>query len=573
MNAAVSPAGSNIVEILIHRAASHPHRAAYHFIGDDPGSSTALDYSTLLKEAASLATLLQAQELQGKPILLACKSNRSFIASFFACLMAGAVAVPTAPPRRALLEQRLRYIATQAQVAGVLSDSDAVLQHEAMRGLAAFDLREGSAAHWPDPRAWEPPAIGALTAACILYTSGTVAEPHGVMLDHGNLVSAALGAAESFSHPGESISLLTLPLFHDMGLLLGVIHPLVCDVPVYLTTPAQFVQKPQRWLKLLQKNRVTVAGGPNFMFDILIRDLRPEQIAGLDLSAMQVLFCTGEPIRSATAARLLDLLAPFGLRHEAFMPAYSMTETLGLVTGGLTGTTARTDLPGFQGMPHPLVGCGRAQRDREVIIVDPVSRTERKDGQQGEIWLRGGAIGKGYWRNPLLTEAIFHAHLADGRGPYVRTGDAGYLKDGELYFLGRLTDRIRLQACDHYPQDLEYQAERSHLGIRPSSSAAFTIDGKQRPRLIIACELKKDFLRRREKWTQIESAIRAAIRRVHGLQIDDLLLLMPGSLPKTSSGKIKRNQCRSDHLDGSMISTSCQLRGTRHQNPPSNPEI
>jgi acyl-CoA synthetase (AMP-forming)/AMP-acid ligase II len=551
MNAASSPAGSNIVEILVHRAASHPQRPAYHFIGDDPGMDLKLDCATLLREAASLAVLLRQQTLHGKPVLLACKSNRFFVSAFHACLMAGAIVVPTAPPRRALLEERLTYISRHAGIAAVLSDADSVLRHEFAQGLAIIDLRAQS--HWPKAQDWEPPEIHSATPACILYTSGTLSEPHGVLLDHGNLMDASRGVAQSFGHTSESVCMVTLPLFHDMGLLMGVIHPVICDVPVHLMTPAQFVQKPLRWLKLLQRLRITTAGGPNFMFDIVVRNLREEQLTGINLSRIRTMFCTGEPIRVSTVSRLLALLAPCGMNTDAFLPAYSTTETLGLVTGSVMDRPAATDLPGFAGVPHPLICCGRAQTHRDVIIVDPVSRQPLPEGGRGEIWISGSCIGRGYWKEPLLTEAIFAATLADGHGPYLRTGDTGYLKDRKLYFLGRLTDRIRLHGCDHYPQDLEYQAERSHPGIRPSSCAAFTVDARHRPRLVIACELKKEMLRRRESWPQIESSIKAAIRRVHGLHVDEIAFLVPGTLSKTSSGKVRRHQCRDDFLKGSLI--------------------
>ncbi|MBK4735672.1 AMP-binding protein [Noviherbaspirillum pedocola] len=552
MNAAVSPIGSNLVEILVHSAAAQPQRIAYHFMGDEPENLSTLDCATLLKESASLATLIQQQRLRGKPVLLACKSNHLFISAFYACLMAGAIAVPTAPPRRASLEQRLHAISVQACIAGVISDSDAVLAHPSLRGLAVIDLRRCQEANWPDAHRWEPPQLTPDAPACILYTSGTVAEPHGVLFDHGSLITAALAAAVSFRHPGPGAALITLPLFHDVGLLLGVLHPLICASRIFLSTPAQFVQKPQRWLRLLQQHRITIAGGPNFMFDIVIRNIRPEQLADVSLSCLQALFCTGEPIRSATLSMLFDLLGPLGLRQAAIVPAYSLTEACGLVTGSITGAPARTDAPGIAGIVHPLVGCGKPQAGRELLIVDPIERREQPAGAVGEIWVRGAALGSGYWKNPLLSEAVFAAMLADGRGPFLRTGDVAYLKEGHLYHIGRLTDRMRLHGRDHYPQDLEFQAERSHPAIRPSSTAAFTVDARERPRLVIACELRKEFLRRREKWAQIESSVRAAIHRVHGLHVDHVVLLMPGTLPKTSSGKVRRNQCRRDYLENRL---------------------
>jgi acyl-CoA synthetase (AMP-forming)/AMP-acid ligase II len=556
MNAAVGAGSQNTVGILVNRAAAQPNHIAYHFIGDDPASEIALSYAELLQEAASLATLLQQHRLAGQPVLLTTKSNRLFVIGFHACLMAGALAIPTAPPRRAGLEQRLDFIGRHAGIAAILSDSDIALGHDFSHTLARIDLRADPGDPWPHPVAWEPPSILATTPAYIQYTSGTSHEPHGVVFNHGNILLASQAIGKAFRHSENAKLLISLPLFHDPGLMMGVLHPMVCGVPVYLMTPAQFVQRPLRWLRLLQQHRITTAGGQNFMFDIVIKSVRPDQLGKLDLSEVQAMFCTGEPIRSATIARFMHLLAPRGLRQESLIPCYSLTEAGRPVSGGVTGSPPKLDAPGMAGIMHPLISCGAAQPGCRILIVDPVSRCEQAEGMPGEIWLQADSLAQEYWKEALLTEAVFGARLANGDGPFLRTGDAAYLKAGELYFLGRLDERIRIHGCNHAPHDIEMQVERSHPGIRPSSAAAFAVDGHQRVRLVILCEIKKEMLRRREKWPQIESAIRSAIRRVHNLPVDDIVILMPGTLPKTASGKIRRNQCRTDYLDNKLSRAS-----------------
>lgn len=548
MNAATIVSRPNtLAGILVDRAANQPDHPAYHFIGDAPESDVKLSYGELLREAAGLAVSLQIMELPGKPVLLACKTNFFFIISLYACFLAGAVAVPTAPPRRQALEDRLSFLSRHSGATAVLTDSDAMLGLE--MNLTMIDVRQGRPSGSapltlelaPDEKAADRPAL-------VQYTSGTVGEPHGVVHNQASLIAASAAVGASFGHDETSAILITLPLFHEIGLMYGVIHPLAAGVPVYLMTPAQFVQHPQRWLQRIAQHRISTAGGANFMFDIVTRNVEPAQIQSLDLSSLRACFCTGEPVRAGTMSRLQDLLGPCGLRPEAVLPCYSLSEAGRHITAALGAKPFTLDLPGIFGAVHPVVSCGAPHDDCRLLIVEPESRRVLSAGQIGEIWLQCASSGLGYWNEPLLTNDVFDARLSSGEGPFLRTGDAGYLSGGELYVLGSLADRIRISGSDHAPHDLELQAERSHEGLRPSCAAAFVVDGRDRTRLVVACELKKEMLRTREKWPHIEAAIRSAIRRVHCISVDDVVLLVPGALPKTSSGKVRRNQCRADYL-------------------------
>ena len=536
-----------LVEILVDRAARQPDEPAYHFIGDGLESDVKLSYGELLREAASLAVSLQIMELQGKPVLLACKTNFFFIISLYACFLSGVVAVPTAPPRRQALEDRISFLSGHSGATAALTDSDAMLGLD--MDLTMMDVRQGRpSGKAPVAREWIANENSADRPALIQYTSGTVGEPHGVVHSQASLIAASAPVGASFGHDEQSAILITLPLFHDLGLMYGVIHPFVAGIPVYLMTPAQFVQHPLRWLQQIARHRISTAGGANFMFDIVTRAVEPAQLQGLDLSCLRTCFCTGEPVRVGTMARLLDLLEPGGLRRKAVLPCYSLTEAGRHVTGAPSARPFTLDLPGIFGAVHPVVSCGVPHADCRVMIVEPISRSVLLEGQVGEIWLQCGSTSLGYWNAPLLTRAVFDARLNSGEGPFLRTGDVGYLSGGELYVLGRLADRIRISGTDHAPHDLELQAERSHAGLRPSCAAAFVVDGRNRARLVVACELKKEMLRTREKWPHIQAAIRSAIRRVHGISVDEVVLLVPGALPKTSSGKVRRNQCRADYL-------------------------
>jgi acyl-CoA synthetase (AMP-forming)/AMP-acid ligase II len=555
----------NLVQGLIHRAATTPDETAYHFIGDLPGTHIELNCANLLWEAASLAVALQEAKLTGKPILLACRTNYAFVIGFYACLLAGGIAVPTSPPRREGLRQRIQFIARHAQVAAILTDSDSVMETSFSPDVLRIDIRrENDAASRHDPCQWEPVAIHAETPALIQYTSGTATDPHGILQTHGRLARGCVAVRQSFGHDKHSVSMITLPLFHEVGLMYGVLEPMMSAIPAVLMTPAQFVQRPGRWLYLIQHHHVTTIGGPNFMFDILLRKVRPGHLRGVDLSSLRVCFCTGEQVRAATLARLLNLLEPVGLQEQALLPCYSLSEAGRHVTGVLAEKGPGMDQPGIAGISHPVMSCGTPHDDCRILVVDPVSRQQAADGEVGEIWLQCDSAGLAYWNEPLLSEAVFGALLENGDGPFIRTGDIAYMLSGELFVVGRLADRIRLCGAYHAPQDLELLAERSHCGLRPSASAAFTVDGVERPKLVIVCEIRRELIRRRDKWPQIETAIRNAIRRVHMLPVDDIVLLAPGTLPKTSSGKVRRNQCRTDYLNGTLQTADAYGSRRRH---------
>ena len=551
MSAAANLAqADSLVAILINRAAAQPDSTAYHFIGDDAESAIKLSYRQLLQEAASLAVSLQIMELPGSPVLLACKTNFFFVIGFYACLLAGALPVPTAPPRRQALEERISFLASHSGAAAVLTDSDAMLGMEI--DLPMMDVRHGRSAAAEQLPDWPKNSIDADRPALILYTSGTTGKPNGVMHSQRSLLAASRAAGRALDHDDQrSAILLTLPLFHDTGLMLGVIHPLEAGVPVYLMTPAQFVQRPERWLGLIRQLRITTVGGPNFMFDMVTRDLDSSRLEPVDLTSVRVCFCTGEPIRAGTIARLLEMLQPFGLDPKAVLPSYSLGEAGRHVTGSVTGRSPVQLSTGLPGLVHPLVSCGKPHIDCRLLIVNPETRRMVANGEVGEIWLHCDSVALGYWNEPTLSEAVFGARLHDGDDAYLRTGDLALMRDGELYVLGRACDMVVLGGVSHAPHELELQAERSHAGLRPSGTAAFTV-GAKRTRLVIAAELKREMLRCQDKWPHVESAIRSAIRRVHGLTVDDVVLIEPGTLPKTSSGKVRRGQCREDFLAGRL---------------------
>ena len=555
----------SFVDMLRLRSQATPHRIAYSFLQDRGHQDSELSYLQLYEQAAGLAVLLQQNGMSNERVLLAIKSNPAFIVAFFACLMAGAIAVPISAARREHLEQRLGALTDNAGARAGISDTDAVLQTGSASGKKAvrwFDIRVESrpgqlAAMAP---LWKAPVLTRDKLAFLQYTSGTTGDPKGVMITHGNLMTNSAIIYEAFGHSVDSVGLIGLPLFHDMGLIGGVLQPMYGGFPVTLMTPAQLVQKPDRWLRLISELGVTTSGGPNFLYDLAIRQVKDEQLESVSLARWRVAFCGAEPVRSTTMATFIDRFAKHGFASEAFYPCYGMAETTLFITGNLLGQAPVVDVKNDLRSGQTAVSCGRPRGDTHVLIVEPKSRLPAAPGQEGEIWVSGASNAKGYWRRPKLSRATFAARLAsdDGNGDerraYLRTGDLGYLHNGELFVTGRLKDLIIVRGRNFAPQDLEVEAQQAHAGLREGCSAAFTVQQEHQERLVLACEISRELARQTERCPDVASAVRAAIANSYQLRVDDVVLMQSGTLPKTSSGKVKRSQCRLDYLAGTLLS-------------------
>jgi acyl-CoA synthetase (AMP-forming)/AMP-acid ligase II len=548
-----------LVDILVERAALQPDKLAFTFVGegtDGPEGALTLTYRELFEQAAGFAALLQAHGLAGERVLLVFKSNAWFVISFFACLMAGAIAVPTAPPRREQMAQRLHTIAGNAGARAGIPDSDEVMQTAIGLGhddVHWFDVRQLSQNNALRARAadWRPPLLSGDSLAFLQYTSGSTGDPKGVMVSHGNLMANSRHIAEAFGHGPDSSVLVSLPLYHDMGLIGGIVQPLYVGVPVHVMTPAQFVHKPQRWLQMISQLRISSSGGPNFMYDLAAQAVQPEHLEGIDLSSWRAAFCGAEPIRASTIESFTRKFAPYGFREGAFYPCYGMAEATLFVTGHKLGTVPCVDTKAVGGLP--VVGCGQPHQDTRVEIVDPTTRRPLPDGQEGEIWVSGPSVAQGYWKNPQATALTFKARLSgSSEGPFLRTGDLGFRKEDNLFVTGRLKDLIILRGRNFAPQDLEVEGEGSHPGLQAGGGAAFTLTEGDQERLILAFELKREWRRRTDEWPVVEAAVRAAIARNYQVRVDDVVLLAPGVLPRTSSGKVRRAQCRTDYLGGRL---------------------
>jgi len=398
------------------------------------------------------------------------------------------------------------------------------------------------------------------------YTSGSTGQPKGVMVSHGNLLHNSARICQFFGHSEVSRGVSWLPPYHDMGLVGGIIQPLYVGVPTALMPPVAFLQKPLRWLRMISQYGATNSGGPNFAYDLCVQKTTPEQRAQLDLSHWQVAFSGAEPVRPETLQRFADTFASVGFRPEAFYPCYGMAETTLMVTGGEVEAVPRVDYLNEHALRHhqvvseaeadgqAVVSCGRSSSDQGLLIVDPDTGIPCADEEVGEIWVGvSGSLAKGYWRQPDQTHETFQAQTAAGQGPFLRTGDLGFLREGELFVTGRRKELIIIRGRNYYPKDIETTVETAHKALRPGAGAAFAVTVEGQERLVVVQEVKRTYLRNLDG-DAIVDQVRAAIAEQHDLQLYALQLIKTGSIPKTSSGKIQRLQCRSGYLDHQLAS-------------------
>jgi amino acid adenylation domain-containing protein len=555
---------ATLLDLLRQQALHQPNQPGYTFLLDGERAEAQLTYGELDRQARVIAAQLQARVAPGARALLLYPPGLAYVAALFGCVYAGVVAVPAYPPDSARLDRtlpRLRALAADARPQLALTTA-AVRPLVPMLAAAAPDL---AALTWlatdtlsdDAATAWQPPSTSADSLALLQYTSGSTAAPRGVMLTHGNLLHNLALIQQRFAHTTASQGVIWLPPYHDMGLIGGILQPLYAGFPVVLMSPVDFLQRPLRWLQAITRYRATTSGGPNFAYDLCVRKITAEQRAGLDLSSWSLAFNGAEPIRTETLARFAAAFAPCGFRAAAFYPCYGLAEATLLVAGSAQAAPAMrrfakaaleqqrvVELPADDPAGRALVGCGLPDADQQLVIVDPTTATRCERGQIGEIWLAGPSVAQGYW-DAQQTAGTFHARLG-GEGMFLRTGDLGFVHAQALFITGRLKDLLIIRGRNHYPQDIELTIERCHAALRPGCGAAFAITRDDEERLVVVQEVERGA--RALPLDEVFAAMRRALAEQHELAAYALVLVEPGSIPKTSSGKIQRAACRAAFL-------------------------
>ncbi len=556
-------------DLLRHRARRQPDRRAYTFLVDGETEEAHLTHSRLDQQARAIAAHLQQLDMAGKPVLLLLPPGLPYIAAFFGCLYAGAVAIPAYSPPLNRPDARLSSIIKDSQVTVAITRPKVIeklkprLQH--LPELAGLQLLATDEFDLDRAALWQAPALDGDTLAFLQYTSGATANPKGLMVSHGNLLANAAMIQRGFEETPQGSGVFWLPPYHDMGLVGAILQPLYVGGPSILMPPAAFLQHPYRWLQAITRYRATSSGGPNFAYDLCVHRITPAQRETLDLNSWAIAFVGAEPIRPETLERFAATFETCGFRREAFYPCYGLAEATLWVTGGqkaappILGRIDRSMLEQNRVRPangpdnsKTVVGCGQAQPEQKIVVVSPETATRCPAGQIGEIWVSGPNVAQGYWNRPEETDQTFKAYLADtGAGPFLRTGDLGFMEDGQLFLTGRLKDLIIIRGQNFYPQDIELTAEQSHPALAPRTGAAFSVEVAQEERLVIAQEIARSALRSIDP-DEVIAAIRKAVSESHQLQVYAVVLLKPGATPRTSSGKIQRQTCRRAFLQNSL---------------------
>jgi acyl-CoA synthetase (AMP-forming)/AMP-acid ligase II len=561
----------SLVEVLRTMSQDRGDRLAFRFLRDGGDDDPTLSYGELDRRARATAAMLRGRTTPGGRALLMYPPGLDFIPGFFGCLYSGTVAVPAYPPDARHLEAglpRIRSIVADARPDVILTTEDVA----ALRGRLSDVAPELAALDWiatdrlpPGLEdGWREAGTTADSLAHLQYTSGSTASPKGVVLTHGNLLHNTRSISQALGlHPESDSGVSWLPTFHDMGLVGGVLTPIYGGGESVLMAPMAFLRRPLRWLRAIARHEATISPAPNFAYELCVRRTRPEQREGLDLSRWRVALTGAEPVRAETLEAFAEAFAPCGFRREAFYPCYGLAEGTLIVTGGVPrkapvvrdfdrerldeGQAATLDVT----VPRRrLVGSGRVLDGQRLAIVDPRSHEPLEAGRVGEIWVSGPSIAAGYWGQPDQTRRTFDARLGNGGGdPFLRTGDLGFLWEGELMVCGRLKDLIILNGRNIAPEDIEQTVDRSFPEVIGHAGGAFSVEEEGQERVVIVYELDR---RHRDDAERVAEQIRATVASEHGISTGVVVLIEPHTIPKTASGKIQRHACRDQFLRGEL---------------------
>ena len=559
-----------LIDRLQEQASNQPHKRAFTFLADGETELDSLTYQQLNQKAKAIAFVLQERNASGQRALLLYQPGLDFITAFLGCLYAGVVAVPVYPPRANRSIERLLAIVADAeatfalttgsieeQVASKFSEHHAT---EKIRFIATDTVELNLATDWHYPR------ISQESLAFLQYTSGSTGKPKGVMVSYGNLIANSNTIQQYFGNRREHTLISWLPPYHDMGLIGSIIQPAYVGSSMYLMAPVTFLQRPYRWLQAISRYQAQTNGGPNFAYDLCVDRVTPEQKATLDLSCWELAFSGAEPVKAETIDRFSEYFSECGFKRQAFYPCYGMAESTLMITGSdrfkepVSITVDSKELEENRAVRSDrkdsttLVSSGRNAVGQQIVIANTETLNRCPDGEIGEIWVKSDSVARGYWNRPQLSEYSFNAVLADTQeAGWLRTGDLGFLHQGELYVTGRLKDLIIIRGRNYYPQDIELTVDRSHEAIRAGNTAAVAVEIAGSERLVVTTEIKRTALRGLNV-EEVTKAIRSAIAQNHELQTHAIVLLKTGSIPKTSSGKIQRHACKAGYLDGSLNS-------------------
>jgi acyl-CoA synthetase (AMP-forming)/AMP-acid ligase II len=566
------PSFTSLVDLVTRRAAEQPDERAYVFLSDKGDEEAALTFDELYQRALAVAAHLHENSNPGDRALLLFGPGLDFIIAYFGCMLAGVIAVPMMLPRRnssrdasasMVANCTPRFVMTNAQLRNARPHVVERLTGSHMQLLAVDEVGDPSR---QAKRALPMPATD--DVAFLQYTSGSTSDPKGVMVTHGNLIANLEMMRAANGNTRRSTYVSWVPLYHDMGLIANVLQSLYVGSLCVLLGAATFIQRPLSWLRAIHKYRAEVAGGPNFAFDLCAHRFRADQMQGVDLSCWKVAFNGAEPVRPHTIERFAAAFAPYGFDLRAMNPQYGLAEATVMAAAGrrLAGPVIRTvgldafrrneiAAPVGEHDKHRVIGCGRGILGQRLAIVDPHTCRRLDPDHIGEVWVSGPHVCKGYWRNSDATRAAFAGRIAgeEDNQAWLRTGDLGFMDEtGELFITGRSKDVIIVRGLNHSPQDIEHTVYNSHPALRRDCCAAFSVLTEENEEKVVVLQEVERTHRRTLEIEETEASIREAVANEHEIKLDFIVLIPPGALPKTTSGKIQRSLARRMWLENSF---------------------
>ena len=563
----------SIMDLLQVHASNKPSNQAFTYLVDGENQEMTLTFHSLYQNARSVANYLQNSTGRSDRVLLVFPPGLEFIIAFFGCLLAGRTAVPILPPRKNRSTNRITQIAqdTEAKIGLVTKDINDRMKPilpisnglDHVKWVAQDEMLEDFSADASEVDV-KPDDL-----AFIQFTSGSIGSPKGVMVSHRSLLQNSQIICRNWNLTPQTVGVGWLPVYHDMGLVGNLFQSLFLGIPYIFLAPMAFLQRPIRWLKAISKYKGTTSGGPNFSYDLCVQKIREEDLGGLDLSSWEIAYNGAEPVRIKSLNRFFEKFSRCGFRKEAFFPCYGLAEATLMVSSKLAGeqiekcdisyNALKNNLVEMSPTSHSqnsvsLMSCGKSGPNTQIVIVNPDNQKRCSPNEVGEIWVASTSIASGYWKNPQETKTVFKAFISNTEeGPFLRTGDLGFLKNGELYITGRLKDLIIIRGYNYYPQDIEMAISSSHSSLIPGMGAAFSIDSQGQEVLVITQELRRKSIFKKPNFKEIYQAVQETVAEEFELQIHQILLLRTGSIPMTTSGKIRRNECRKRFLSDRLL--------------------
>jgi acyl-CoA synthetase (AMP-forming)/AMP-acid ligase II/acyl carrier protein len=560
----------NLIDLTELQAKAQPDKTAFTILADGEHPAQHISFGELPWYAKNIAARLQELNLTGQCALLLYPTGIEFIVAFFACLYAGVIAIPAYPPDPTRLKpslDRLKHIINDAKPAICLTSNTFCALFESILKDPHLPLIKClSTDNLESNTAWKYPDIHEKSIAYLQYTSGSIRRPKGVMITHHNTLSNLALGKQLNAFTKESRIVGWVPLYHDLGLIAYVIGTIYNGAHCYLMSPHHFIQKPCRWLQAISRFRATHNAAPPFGYELCVRKVDPQNPQALDLSCWKVAGIGAQKVHKSVIDQFSRLYKNVGFDKKAFVPTYGMAESVLYISGGHSPEY-------FNQMPdkknnnnlHRITSCGTTNSEHRILIVDPSTKMRCEQGTTGEIWLMGPSVASGYYLNPAQTQKTFQAYLQDTHeGPFLRTGDLGFINNNQLFVSGRLKDVIIMNGQNIYPDDLEFALQGIDPMLKSGRILVFSYDSNDTEKMGIACETKSPIQKAHPD--KIIELIKDKLWTVSGLLPDIILFLKAGTLPKTSSGKLQRQRCKNNFLTGRLQIEYLWKRHVKDQN-------